>query len=173
MPAPAGQSCENCLFVVEKGTSPNFYYECHYDPSTQSRETNTWRHVEPSEWCGKWKVEGSDLANQYLSNTMSFGVVGPVPILTRAGPPQFNRIALVSCQVANSSTNDDVIVSFLDGNDPAQELGFIGCHSKDQRSYKFDPPLLARVGNDIYALLSANIEPAYMYISVQGFMIAG
>jgi len=59
MPAgfpPAGQSCANCKFLIQRGTGPNFYYECHWQPPVIVQTINAWPRVQLADWCGQWIV---------------------------------------------------------------------------------------------------------------------
>jgi hypothetical protein len=57
MPAPSGQSCAVCQYVVMTqsyyaGQMRN-YYSCHESPPSTE---NPWPDVQPTDWCGHWKA---------------------------------------------------------------------------------------------------------------------
>jgi hypothetical protein len=43
--------------MIQRGSSPNLWYECHHDPYTQTPQTNTWRQVLLADWCGDWNSQ--------------------------------------------------------------------------------------------------------------------
>ena len=60
MPAPSGQSCAVCQYVVMTRSyyagQMRDYYSCHESPLTSE---NAWRDVAPTDWCGKWLAAGT------------------------------------------------------------------------------------------------------------------
>jgi hypothetical protein len=43
--------------MIQRGSSPNYWYECHHDPSILTQQTNEWRHVAQADWCGDWNSQ--------------------------------------------------------------------------------------------------------------------
>jgi len=71
----------------------------------------------------------------------------------------------------NTSTNDTVVIEFLDGTNPVNILGFTSCGPKTSKEVSFEPGLMATQGNDVCVKLDQSISPGHMYITAQGFML--
>jgi len=171
MPAPPGQSCQTCKYVVQAGTDPNYYYECHWDPSIITPQTNTWRTVKANDWCGQYRREGAQLSDQYLHGALALQDQTVIPLLTLTPGSITDSVVMKSCQLLNASTHDAVVLSFLDGPVAANVIGFTSCGPKTSKEVMFEPGLMATQGNDICVKLDQSIAPDFMYITAQGFML--
>jgi len=171
MPAPAGQSCANCEFKVQRGADPNFWQECHFDPSIITPQTNTWRRVEQTDWCGQWKKDGAKIADQYLHGALSLQTTAVMTLLTLPAGQNLDNVVMRGCQLLNTSTNDTVVVSFLDGPVAANVIGFVSCGPKQSKEIEFVPGLMSSQGNNICVKLDQSVSPGYMYVTAQGFVI--
>src|SRR5262245_30600623 len=141
-------SCGDCKFMMPSHEQPPEQQCCCHAPNNMPGMPR-WPVVTPFHWCGEWAAIGAGVANQYIHGTAALVDETPVGSLTRDGPTQFNVVAMRSCQVTNTASKDDVIVSFLNGNNPNDVIGFVSCPQHDTREFTFTPGLRADIGNSI------------------------
>jgi len=168
--------CDNCKFYrvmtrVVSGTPtppPVLIPECRFsDPFM-----NGWPQVKPDDWCGKYVVIGVGLTNQYINGTALASDTEPHPLLVKAEVGIFNVVIMRGCQLINTSTKEDCLVEFLDGNDPDKPLGYAGCGAYETRDFVFDPGIRASIGNDIWVKAGSAV-PSGLSIAAQGFVLRG
>jgi len=168
-------SCATCKYGVTVGT----VVRCQrYAPSPSPNITAKWPAVLNDDWCGEFTPIVVGLQNQYLRGvaklqqplvpTVLFAVPAPV-----ASPLIYNTIVMRSCQVVNTATKDDCIIEFMDGNDPSKPIGFVSCPSHQTMEFQFDPGIVASPGNSIYVDIDQSIDPGWLYITAQGFVVRG
>src|SRR5262245_41765599 len=169
--AVPGQSCDNCKHVWEEApvgppppNGPDMIYQCHCDVP------KTWHPVQPSDWCGKWEPLGVKAADRYLHGALALQDTTVKTLLTLPVGSMDNAV-MRGCQLLNTSTNDTVVVSFLDGPVEANVIGFVSCGPKTSKEVEFMPGLMASQGNNICVKLDQSIAPGYMYVTVQGFIL--
>jgi len=163
--AVAGQTCENCQHLWQytpTGAPPN--YQCHCETP------DTWRGVILSDWCGRWEATGSGVVNQYVNGVADLQNTTVRPIAP-ADLGEFDILVLLGCQVVNTSSKEDCIVTFLDGPDPNKPIGFVSAPAHDSRDFRFNPGLRASAGNSICAKLDQDVAPSHVYVTAQGFAL--
>src|SRR5262245_29862748 len=100
---PVGQSCDSCKFLFQRWTDPNFYYECHFDPPRQGRETaNLWPQVKLTEWCGDWEQVGAKAADQYLHGALALQDMTVMTLLTLPAASIADNVVMRACQLLNT-----------------------------------------------------------------------
>jgi len=129
-----------------------------------------WPKVDPTEGCGEWAAIGSGVVNQYVNGvadlqTTTIKQIAPADLGT------FDILVLQGCQVVNTSTKEDAIVTFLDGPDPNKPIGFVSAPAHDSRDFRFSPGLRASAGNSIFAKLDQDVTPGHVYVTAQGFAL--
>lgn len=129
---PTGQSCATCVFMIEHGADPNFWYECHHDPTNQNPQTNTWRQIKQSDWCGMWSdtlppgqlaavsKAGTDPAATASTTEVMMGL-GATFVIT---PVKTGRVAaIVGGTCANDSANGGLNITGRYGTGTAAANG--------------------------------------------------
>jgi len=161
MPAPSGQQCSNCQFFVSYQNGPG---QCH-------EAVPPWTTCRDDDWCGEWRRSGAKLSDQYLHGALDLQDTTVKTLLALAVGAVTDSVVMKACQLLNTSTNDTVVIEFLDGTDPVDILGFVSCGPKTSKEIAFEPGLMASVGNNICVKLDQSITPGHMYVTAQGFML--
>jgi len=94
-------------------------------------------------------------------------------LLTLPASSATDNVVMRACQLLNTSTNDTVVISFLDGPVPANVIGFVSCPPKSSKEVEFKPGLMASQGNNVCVTLDQSITPGHMYVTAQGFALGG
>src|SRR5262245_19254247 len=146
-------------------------HECHFSFPAIREGSNRWAKVEPDEWCGDYLAVGARPADQYLHGALALQDTTVVILLTLPAAAATDNAVIRGCQLLNTSTNDSVVVSFLDGPVETNVLGFVSCAPKQSKEVEFMPGLMASVGNNICVKLDQSIAPGHMYVTAQGFVL--
>jgi len=163
-------TCGDCKYFIESLTKPTVM-ECHCKaPVAPVPNGGRWGTVTADEWCGEWAAVGAGIVNQYVNGIADLQGTSVNP-LAPADLGVFDILVLQGCQVVNTSTKENCIVTFLDGPNPNKPIGYVSAPAHDSRDFRFNPGLRASAGNSICAKLDQDVTPDHVYVTAQGFAL--